>query len=533
MSRLLVVGWDGATWSVADPLADAGRLPVLSSLREHAASGIVESVPNMNSAPAWSTIATGLNPGRHGIFYFDEPVEGSYRRRVVNAERRSGETVWSMLSRADKRIIVVNVPISYPAQAVNGFMVAGLDTPAKTLPGFTYPRDLPARYPDLFERYVVEPGAKALMKAGRVRAAADQLVDAIDGWASVAERLMRDERWDVAFVVFTSSDTSQHFFWSGPDRGVVDRVYELQDAATGRLIELARMQDPDVNVVILADHGGAPNTRGPELMPIWLEDQGLQARMVDSLGKHALVGGFQLLERTLTREQKLALAGRFPRLRERAQSEARLAGLDWSRTSAYSDGIRDEVFVNLAGREPQGTLSQDGYEEFIAEISSRIQQIVEVDSGRAAVESATPRGTAYWGPFGSRAPDMTIRWVTDGPFSGFECRSQAARDRMREATAKPPFQVGGHHPEGLFVAQGPDVRPGSVNGRLVDIAPTLLALSGTPIPSGLDGEPLGFVQTSFEIGGEAAPSRAAPVSEGYTDEEEAAVRRRLEDLGYL
>src|SRR5205085_9588270 len=82
MSRVLVVGWDGGSWTVANQLAAEGRLPVLASLRTTAAEGVIESVPNMNSAPAWSTIATGLNPGRHGIFYFDERVPGTYGRRL-------------------------------------------------------------------------------------------------------------------------------------------------------------------------------------------------------------------------------------------------------------------------------------------------------------------------------------------------------------------------------------------------------------------------------------------------------------------
>ena len=126
MSRTLVVGWDGGTWSVADPLLSAGRLPALASLLEGGARGTLESVPNMNSAPAWSTIATGVDPGRHGIFYFDERVPGTYGRRIINAERRAAPTLWRMCSEAGKRVLVVNVPISYPAEAVNGILVAGL-----------------------------------------------------------------------------------------------------------------------------------------------------------------------------------------------------------------------------------------------------------------------------------------------------------------------------------------------------------------------------------------------------------------------
>src|SRR5712691_3830623 len=193
MSRVLVVGWDGATWSVAEPLARAGRLPTLSSLMQGGATGELESVPNMNSAPAWSTVVTGVGPGRHGIFYFDEPVTGTYRRTVVNASRRTGASLWRIASEAGKRVIVVNVPISYPAEQVNGFLVAGLDTPSKSLPGFAHPRDLTKRYGDLFRDYVVEPQAPTLMRAGKAGEAEAALLGSVEGWTTLTERLMREE----------------------------------------------------------------------------------------------------------------------------------------------------------------------------------------------------------------------------------------------------------------------------------------------------------------------------------------------------
>jgi predicted AlkP superfamily phosphohydrolase/phosphomutase len=536
VSRLLVVGWDGGTWSFAGPLSDAGRLPTLASLRGEGAEGVLASVPNMNSAPAWSTIATGLNPGRHGIFYFDEPVEGSYRRTVLNAGRRSGASLWRLASLAGRRVIVVNVPISFPAEAVNGVQVSGLDAPFTSVPGFAHPEHLTRRYPDLFRDYIIEPGAQSAIRAGRVREAKDELLRAIDGWSSLTARLMRDEPWDLAFVVFTSSDIAQHFFWTEGGRDFIERVYEAQDAATGGLVQLAREQDPETNVMVLADHGGAANTRGPEFMPTWLEDQGLQARTRPSARSRALAAGFRLANRTLTRRQKLALARRLRRLRERAEAEARLEGVDWERTTAYADGRRDEVLVNLAGREPEGTVSEADYGRFVEELRERIQQIREIDTGRPVVASVVAREQAYRGPFVGRAPDLTIRWVLDGPFAGFRCESPELQARMRRISANPPLQTGGHHPEGMVVANGPNIRSAELTGSLEDVTPTVLAILGVPVPDELDGRPLECLKdVHAEVAassGSVDTSRSAGTS-GYTAEQEEEVRRRLEDLGYL
>jgi predicted AlkP superfamily phosphohydrolase/phosphomutase len=534
VSRVLVVGWDGGTWSVAGPLADEGRLPALAALRSGGAEGALESVPNMNSAPAWSTAVTGVNPGRHGIFYFDEPVPGSYQRAVVNASRRSAPTLWRMASDAGKRIVVVNVPISYPAEAVNGYVVAGLDTPSKALPGFTHPADLPSRLQTLFDGYVIEPGAPSLVRAGRIEEARDRLVQCVEGWVSVTESLMQ-EPWDLVFVVFTSTDTAQHFFWQGEGRRTVERVYEVQDEASARLVDAARDADPDVNVIVMADHGGAANTRGPEFLPIWLRDQGLLASTRPPLRSRALSVGFNVLNRTLTREQKLALARRMPRMRQRAQAEARTLGIDWARTRAYSDGHRDDVLLNVAGREPQGTIPATSYGSFVAGLKERIGGIAELGTGRPAVDSVLARDEAYRGPFVERAPDLTIRWNLGGPFRGFACDTRWGRERMEEVAATRPLADGGHHPDGMFVANGPDIRAGSVRGRLEDLTPTVLALLGVPVPASLDGRPLDVLRSQPELsedrpGAEAASPQA---EDAYTPEQEEAVRQRLEDMGYL
>src|SRR5438093_4995024 len=428
MSRVLVVGWDGATWSVAEPLARAGRLPTLARLREQGASGVLESVPNMNSAPAWSTVVTGLNPGRHGIFYFDEPIPGTHRRTVVTASRRSGATLWRVASSGDKRVIAVNVRISYPAERVTGCLVAGLDTPSKALPGFAFPEDLPRRYAGLFKDYVIEPGAPSLMRMGRVREAEQQLLACVDGWASVTRQLMCDGDWDLAFVVFTTSDTSQHFFWSDQGRRVIERVYEVQDEATAGLIQAARDRDPGVNVIVMADHGGAPNSRGPEFLPIWLQDQGFQVMARPPLKGRVLSAGYRLADRTLTRQQKQALARRFGRLREQAEAEARLGGIDWSRTTAYADGRRDEVLVNMAEGAGSGAVGADGYDRFVADVQERLSALTELDTGRPAVSSVKRRAEIYDGPFVHRAPDLTIRWALDGPLHGLAVDSRRARD---------------------------------------------------------------------------------------------------------
>ena len=100
MAKQLIVGLDGATFDLIVPWVQEGSLPVLAELMRTGSWGPLQSVPNTNSAPAWSSFATGLNPGKHGIFYFTERVPGTYRRRPIHAGFRCGTTFWSLLSQA-------------------------------------------------------------------------------------------------------------------------------------------------------------------------------------------------------------------------------------------------------------------------------------------------------------------------------------------------------------------------------------------------------------------------------------------------
>ncbi len=126
----LVVGLDGATYSIIDPLLKEERLPNLKKiLMTGTRATMLSSTPPLSSI-AWTSIATGVNPGKHGIFDFAHRESKSYEFVPYTARDKKVPSLWRVLSEAGKKVCIVNVPLTYPAEEVNGVMLSGFPFPS-------------------------------------------------------------------------------------------------------------------------------------------------------------------------------------------------------------------------------------------------------------------------------------------------------------------------------------------------------------------------------------------------------------------
>ena len=243
MSKLLIVGLDGATFDLIAPWAEQGKLPALQRLMNGGTWGALEStVPPMTS-PAWPTFATGKFPAKHGVFDFVSARSGTFN--VVNATAVDARSLWDILSAHEKRVGVMNVPVTYPPHEVSGFLISGLLSPAAAK--VTYPEGLLAPYEDdLGQRYRVMPSIQ--YKPGRENEFLRDLEDLVEQRARFASRLMRDEPWDFMMVHFLSTDLAQHALWrhmdpnhpryepGNPHQDAILRVFQRVDVALGKLL---------------------------------------------------------------------------------------------------------------------------------------------------------------------------------------------------------------------------------------------------------------------------------------------------------
>ncbi len=548
---LLVLGLDGATFDVIEPLSRAGRIPTLAAWRERGlATPLASTTPPM-SFPAWSTFATGLEPGWHGLFDFTQKVDGAYRIRFANATDRQGETLWARVCRAGGSVLVLGVPATFPPEPVRGLLVSGFDAPVSTGTDARQASD-PALYRRIalrvgpWMRPDLDEGAHGEGWHEQALAVLLRRIERKTAFALAAlEELRRAQgaRPDLVVIVFSESDTVAHHFWRDHDpgsprhdplasetrRGAVAAVYAALDAACA---ELRAAYGEDAPCVVLSDHGSGGSARRVVHLGRRLAEAGLLRRArgggvgLDQLAR----GARDLALRSLPPRLTQAIFRRARLAAAHLESQARFGGIDWRRTLAFSEDVNTQpgIWLNLRGREAQGCVAATDAARVARDAIDCLLDW-KLPDGSAVVARALPREEVYRGPFLGRAPDVVVELGEDAgyplvavptPWSDPTSVSLRLLGAGELAGGRGRGTNGTHRRHGIWIADGPGAPAWArlpEPARLVSAAPALAAAMG------LAWEPRDDGAAGMESGRRL----------DYTPDEEAAVARRLRALGYL
>jgi predicted AlkP superfamily phosphohydrolase/phosphomutase len=547
--RVMIIGIDGGTFDLIEPWAEAGLLPTFQQLMSEGTWGRLRSTMPPITAPAWSSFITGKNPGKHGLidFVFRQPE--SYDVSPVNASLRFGRSLWSLLSEGGKSVIVVNVPVTFPPEPVHGCMITGLLTPSERS-AFTYPPELAD---DLRSR-----GYRIHSPQSYARGDIDRLVratyDTTDLQLGTVCRLMKEYSWDFLMYVFRGSDRLQHGLWHFMDpshplhaapetdryRDAILDYYQYMDR---QIADLLAQLDEQTVLVIMSDHGAGPFHKYI-YMNNWLLRWGL-LHLQDKLWTRLKSMSFTLgitpvnMYNLLLRVGLGGLKGRVTK----GKGEKSLAHLflsfkdvDWARTKVYSLGNAGQLWINLQGREPMGSVAPGNeYEAVRQDVIERLMEMRDPETGESLVDAVYTREMLFHGPALSQMPDIVFvpkgfRYLS---FGEYEFASHRLVDVSYGIT-------GWHRQEGMILLHGPPMQASGhlQEARIEDVAPTVLYLMDQPIPADMDGQ----VLTDALLPDWIDPSRLQPVepdtssTHRYTDfspENEEEVRQRLKGLGYL
>jgi predicted AlkP superfamily phosphohydrolase/phosphomutase len=542
--KVLILGLDGATFEIMNPLFQKGELPNLRGLMDRGAWGTLRStIPNM-SAPAWGAFMTGKNPGKLGVydFYTYDPSKYSFLEpSLITSAPMVGHTLWDILGHMGYRVGVITIPVTYPPWEINGFMVSGYPCP-DTQRNYTHPPELA----DEIQRccnYSVD--TKRTASLGEI---AESIYQMMTVRTSLALRLLKERPCDLLCLVLGATDAAQHYFWrssaptfpSGEPHGggfedVIPNVYREADRCLGRLLQAT---SNETLILVLSDHGGGPVASKEVHTNHWLRNLGLlkvvRARQLTSSLQRSLLQFVKSNIRRWNKVRRLLPPGLRQRVRKVSYN---VTAIDWSTTKVYRFPMSppaEGLVVNVRGRQPEGVVEPgEEYERLRAFLIEQAVHMRDEETGESVVEKVYRREDLYSGEYLDRAPDVVIL---------FKDRYMGGKGLEAPLMTSHPVSLidGQHTLNGILLVQGKNIQHNyHVHGaHILDVAPSLLYALGLPVPRDMDGKILQDMFTeSFRcrhsISYVEPTERAQEMKKELSPEEEQAMKEKLKMLGYL
>ena len=264
--RVLVLGLDGACWELIDRFVSEGMMPNVEGLLKCGIRAPLQSTTPPMTLPSWSSMLTGTNPGKHGIFDFVHRMGTGWDLEFSNSTHRGVPTIHRLLSERGARVASLCVPTTWPPDTLNGVVVSGFDSPVSTGIDETHcsPSSLYTELQQRFDGLRFADFNECRIDDGWHEKARIALLKEIPRKEAVCRWLLRKERWDLMMLLWGETDTVSHHFWAHSDpnsprhnveqaktnRHAIRDVYMSIDRSIGRLLDAA---SPEL-VVLCSDH---------------------------------------------------------------------------------------------------------------------------------------------------------------------------------------------------------------------------------------------------------------------------------------
>ncbi|MFO8013704.1 MAG: alkaline phosphatase family protein [Phycisphaerae bacterium] len=460
--KVAVIGWDCATPQlVFGPHLAA--MPNLKGLIDRGVYARMRSSDPPITVPAWTSMMTGVDAGRLGFYGFrnrkDYTYEGLAFATSLAIKR---DRVWERLGKEGLRSIVLGVPQTYPPKPFNGDLVTSFLTPS-TDSQYTHPPELKEEIGRLLgdETYMLDVEG---FRTDDKQYILDQCYRMADQRVRVAEHLLAHHPWDFFMMVEMGPDRIYHGLWSytdpthhryepgNPYESAVRDYHAYLDKCLGRVLKAV---GDDTVVFIVSDHG-AKGMAGGICINDWL-----------------IENGWLTLEEMPSEPTPL-----------------RKCRVDWPRTRAWGEGgYYARIFMNVEGREPQGTVPAADYESVRDELAAALAAIPDHEGNPIGTKVLKPQD--LYAEINGIAPDLIVYW------GDLDWRSvgQVGMGTIHTFENDTGPDDANHDYHGIFVMADP-ARPGG--GRdigpvhLMDVAPTILDLYGLEPEADVQGKRIAY-----------------------------------------
>ena len=533
-NRTVLIGLDGATFTILDTLIEQGIMPFIQQfIKTGVRSELISIIPPL-TPPAWTSLMTGRNPGAHGIFDFFQKEKTSHRLRFTTHQDVQAETIWQIASRAGHRVTTLNFPLMLPPPSITGNVISGGWLTARQLPLACYPSDL-------FHRIKALPGFNAkelaLDMSHEEKALEGCRQDEFRSWIQL--HIRRERQWfnilknrmqkdpcGLEAILFDGIDKIQHLCWTYLTADSACQQLEPWQMHVRELCvkyffkldqilaEIAELAGPDATIVMVSDHGFGPQ-RETFFVNTWLERNGY-LKWADNDSPWRSPTGILGM----------------------GEMAKHIYKIDWAHTVAYaSTPSSNGIHIVKQGPEHPNGIAPGAYESMCNELTQNLKRILSPTTGEPLIACIWPREKAFSGAHMDSAPDLTLLLRDGGLVSILSS----------DDIVKPLSTVkGSHRMEGIFLAKGPAIESSFERDSIsiLDIAPILLHTLNIPIPSEMEGCIPENLFTSAYL--ERCPIRKsnasqtyrvandhAPIKQVFDTEAEAKMAEKLRALGYI
>jgi predicted AlkP superfamily phosphohydrolase/phosphomutase len=494
--KLLILGLDGADFCSLRKWIESGYMPTLKSIIATGASAALKSTIPPMTAPAWTSLMTGKNPGNHGIFSFFNYEQGFENPKLNGLNDIKAKRIWNYLNQNGCKVGVADLPMSYPPEPLNGIMVSNLLT-SGSRGAITYPEDLKDQ---LITNLGVPLRYAILDKLSQSASYLKHLIESVEVKKKIDSYLIERYELDCFITVYSHLDTLQHYFWryfdprhsfydknrSGKFRKYFGRFFGKIDEA---ISESHQFVDEDGYIVVVSDHGFGPVSRvaninrflfelgyislkrdnrkqGKDILPLKLDYR----KLLSFFSKIDIFNVKGKLSKELREEIKKKMEGSLAPL------------IDFNNSLAFFGHPMDQgIFINKSHQ--LINCSEKKYSEIREKIKSVLSRLKDPHHNVRVFENVYDREELYHGKYVNSAPDIIFK-ITAGYF----CQSGITSKNIIEEQSK-AFVSGSHRPKGIFVARGRNLSQGKKLSDLnmIDVLPTVLSMLGSKIPEELEG----------------------------------------------
>jgi len=453
MSKTVVIGLDCASPQlIFEKWID--ELPNIKKLTKNAIYGRLKSTIPPITVPAWMSMMTGKDPGVLGLYGFRNRKDYSYDNLfIANSSKVYEKTAWDILGENGKKVIILSVPLTYPPKKVNGCLITSFLTP-NVKHNYTYPKFLKREIEQVVGEYMFDvPHFRTNAKERLLR----DIYKMTEKRFNLAEHLLKTKEWDFFMMVEIGVDRIHHGFWAfhdethpkfvpgNPFKDAIKNYYKYIDTKIG---ELLKTIPEDTNVMLVSDHG-VRKMLGGVCINEWLIDKGYLV------------------------------------LKEYPKILTPFDGLevDWSKTKAWAfGGYYGRVFFNVQGREPNGIILEEQYESFRKQIAEEISNIPDDEGNKMDTKVFVPE--EIYSKIKNIPPDLVIYFDNLGWRS---IGSVGSKKLWAHENDRGPDDAN-HDQYGMYLLKTKGLNGIIQDRNILDIALTILNLSGLKVPEDIQGK---------------------------------------------